>query len=124
MGLDKQVRRARRLGVAKQAAELLSAYLDGLEYFEDDADRATATYESFHEGRAEAVRVLIPLPPAAMWSLGPLIEVTYEAERDEGEIVHWMHRFDSPPQLAYDDTRAQLWIVGGDYEVTQRGITG
>lgn len=111
-------RRAEELGVEEQAADYLEELLDA-------AEEALEAYEENREEDAEViVEACIPMP-AVLATLGTLARVEYD--RDEGgEPVRRYHDFeDERPMLAYDPQNGgQLWIVGGDYRVTSRGIVG
>jgi hypothetical protein len=103
--------------VGAELAKILGAYLD-------EVERADTGYREFHWGD-DSQHTLVhdhPLPPAVAYELGPLVEVVYAATK-AGDRYHWQHRFESPrPVLAYGDNH--LWILGGGYRVTARGIVG
>ena len=65
--------------------------------------------------------VRLPLAP-----LGELRGLIYRASRAPGEApknyVHFFHR--QLPVLAVDPTGKRLYIIGGQYRVTNRGIEG
>jgi len=65
--------------------------------------------------------VRLPLAP-----LGELRGVIYRASRAPGEVpknyVHFFHG--RLPVLAADPTGRRLYIVGGQYRLTKRGIEG
>lgn len=75
--------------------------------------------------RTMGVRLLhlVQLPLAPVGELRGLI---YRASRAPGEpprnYVHFFQR--RPPLLVADPTGTQLYIVGGQYRVTGRGIEG
>lgn len=58
------------------------------------------------------------------WKLGQLEEVLYSTERD-GKHERYLHPFkkSARPMLAVDAETAQLVLIGGNYRVTERGIT-
>lgn len=64
-----------------------------------------------------------PVPKMA-WLLGELEEVLYNTKRD-GKQERYLHPFkkSARPLLAVDAESGQLFLVGGDYTVTDRGIT-
>lgn len=112
------MRRAEQLGVTDEICALMGGYLDQVE-------RAQEGYEDFHWGeRAEHTEILqVPAVDPIMYELGPLVEVVYEASKG-GDLYHWHHAFDGElPVLAYGDS-GTLWVLGGDYQVTPRGIVG
>ena len=57
--------------------------------------------------------------------LGELTELTYRTIKG-GEDWDWVHDFDpdNPPLLCLDLETGKLAIVGGGYEVNDRGIVG
>lgn len=116
--LQKLCKRAERLGVGPQLADLLGAYLDHIE-------TADSGYAEFHWGERSDHTQLhhVPLPDPVMYELGELVEVVYDASKG-GDRYHWQHAFSSPrPVLAYGQSH-NLWILGGGYKVTARGIVG
>lgn len=106
--------RAEDLGIEDQVAELIEAYVEAAEAYEDNRE---------HPVDGVAVVSLAPLPEA-VWSLGELARVEYDRIED-GAPVRRYHDFeDDKPLLAVDEDGHNLWIVGGTYEVTKRGIVG
>jgi hypothetical protein len=65
--------------------------------------------------------VRLPLAP-----LGELRGVIYRASRAPGEVPkNYVHFFNQRlPVLAADPTGRRLYILGGQYRVTKRGIEG
>lgn len=117
--LRKQLKRAQDLGIEEEAAEHLRAFLDA-------AETSADAYEEGHWGEdVDAVSTVMLSPlPAAMWQLGELVRVEYDASKG-GERARFYHDFeDVKPVLAVDPDNGQLYIVGGDYDVTSRGIVG
>ena len=112
--LSKMIDRAEELGIADEVAELLAAYIDAAEAFEDNRE---------HPVDATAVVMLSELP-TAVWALGELARIEYDRLED-GKAVRRYHDFeDERPTLAVGEDDSTLWIVGGDYTVTDRGIVG
>lgn len=64
----------------------------------------------------------IELPEAVLF-VGYLTGVMYRAVRD-GEEIEYLHEFkeSSQPQLMASSDGSGLWIVGGNFEFTERGI--
>jgi len=115
--LSRAVAAARRAGCQDVAAELV-------ENLVRDADEAADRWESFHWGEAakHARRIQVEAPPAVMFELGPLVAVVYEASKGHS-LAHWEHEFLNPrPILAHG--AGTLWVTGGHYRVTGRGIEG
>lgn len=58
--------------------------------------------------------------------LGKLVGIVYLTEKGgDGELVEYVHRFKKTlPVLGYGDRTGRLFICGGMYKVTKRGIEG
>jgi hypothetical protein len=72
-------------------------------------------------------RVLVTrLARAPLAPLGELRGVIYRASRAPGEVPkNYVHFFNQRlPVLAVDPTGRRLYILGGQYRVTKRGIEG
>jgi hypothetical protein len=71
--------------------------------------------------RLRTIRLAPPLMP-----LGELRGVIYRASRAPGEVPqNYVHFFEQQfPVLAADPTGRRLYIIGGRYRVTKRGIEG
>jgi hypothetical protein len=71
--------------------------------------------------RLRIIRLAPPLMP-----LGELRGVIYRASRAPGEVPqNYVHFFEQQfPVLAADPTGRRLYIIGGRYRVTKRGIEG
>lgn len=86
--------------------------------------KAAHAFEDF-TGRAptKVNRAKLDSRDVTSWAMGPAVGVAYEAVRD-GERAQYFHEFAKkarPTLVARDDGR-QLYLVGGDYTVTERGI--
>ena len=64
--------------------------------------------------------------PRVLVELGELRAVVYRAARGAGgdSSRNYVHFFDQPPQLLADATGRRLFIAGGQFRVTRRGIEG
>lgn len=104
----------RELDAANQAA--LQAWADVM---------APGMVEETAERREiDATEVIeIPAAPKVLQELGPLVAVTYD-----GSLLHEQARYEhtfgeaSRPTLASDE-HGRLYVLGGSYTVTPRGIT-
>lgn len=106
------------MGLAAELAAVLETYLD-------QAAELEGQCQDFRWGdRCDHAQVLrTPSIDPVMYELGPLVSVVYEATKG-GELYHWEHDFKAPlPVLAYGSSQS-LWILGGGYSVTHRGIVG
>jgi hypothetical protein len=65
------------------------------------------------------------MTPGSLVDLGALRGLIYSADRDgDGVAKTFIHFMETPPRLMYDPRGNQLYIVGGRYRVTRRGIEG
>jgi len=89
--------------------------------------RALRLYRRYQQAAPERVactpcRRLIP---DVLVHLGELRGVVYRSDRGQGRIPRtYVHFFERPPTLAADPDGRRLFIVGGRYRVTRRGIEG
>lgn len=90
---------------------------------------ACALYRQF-TGRAPQRLAIARLPraqPGVLVDLGELTALVYRAARRAGapgQARSYVHRFDSPPRLLADAAGRRLFIAGGRFRVTRRGIEG
>lgn len=93
----------------------------------DGLDRARALYERFHCFPSRRLtRQTCPREiPRVLVGLGELCGVIYRSDRGQsGRPRKFVHFFETPPQLACDPGGRQLYVLGGGYRVTRRGIEG
>ena len=88
---------------------------------------ACDTFEQFHcfvpqrIDRLPYQRVI----PKVLVHLGELRGLIYRSDRGQrGRPRTFVHFMESPTSLACDPRGRQLYIVGGNYQVTPRGIEG
>lgn len=63
--------------------------------------------------------------PRVMVRLGELRGLIYRSDRGQcGSPRTFIHFMEKPPALACDPAGRQLYILGGKYRVTRRGIEG
>jgi hypothetical protein len=77
-------------------------------------------------GPAHIVKVHHPrvIPPVVV-ELGELVGLMYRSDkRQPGQPLTYIHRMEDPPRLVSNVEGTQLYIVGGSYRVTPRGIEG
>jgi hypothetical protein len=90
--------------------------------------RALRAYRGFHWGRKprRIVRVKPARRPRELVKLGSLEAVTYGTTKGSEGYAHYEHEFGEEggkkPALAMDPKNKRLHIVGGDYDVEDRGI--
>lgn len=86
--------------------------------------KAAALYRNFREREprvAKAVRIKLPRAVAVM---GHVDFVGYTTTHKDGRAVHYKHKFarGCKPLLAAGPGRNQLYLIGGRFRVTARGI--
>jgi len=90
-------------------------------------DRARHLFQECHS--FEPPRVIRTncrrLIPDVLVNLGELRGLIYRSDKGQcGQPRTFIHFMDTPPRLACDESGRQLYIVGGKYQVTSRGIEG
>lgn len=89
--------------------------------------QARALFNRFH--RFDAWNVIRKpcrrLIPEVLVHLGYLKGLIYASDKSEpGRPKTYIHFMEAPPLLASNSEGTQLYIVGGNYRVTPRGIEG
>jgi hypothetical protein len=92
----------------------------------NELDLARARFRDFHGRCAPAVvrascRRTIP---KVLVQLGTLRALVYTADRGDGGARQYIHFMEREPLLTCNPEGTQLYIVGGQYRVTRRGIEG
>ena len=65
------------------------------------------------------------LMPKVLVNLGELRGLIYRSDKEQcGRPRTFIHFMENPPLLASDAEGKQLYIVGGNYRITSRGIEG
>lgn len=85
---------------------------------------AVARFEAFHGHDAmEVIAIDFPKNPRALYTLGELDTIAYNAIID-GERSLYVHKFKkkSRPLLCGNSDGTQLFLIGGSYSITDRGI--
>lgn len=96
-----------------------------------DSSEAEALYEAFHRRPPDRVlrRRQPRVIPETLVHLGRVRAIVYEARRGRadpnGEQPRtFVHVFEERPDLACDPEGRQLFLLGGGYRVSRRGIEG
>ena len=64
------------------------------------------------------------IPPVVV-ELGELVGLMYRSDKGQpGQPQTYIHRMEDPPRLVSNIEGTQLYIVGGSYQITPRGIEG
>lgn len=98
------------------AAALARALRQGAGLYRRFNQNAPATVVTLRHSRV--------MPPVVV-ELGQLAGLIYRSDKgDPGRPKTYIHFMETPPRLVSDIRGDQLYIVGGDYRVTGRGIEG
>lgn len=91
-------------------------------------DALVEWYSAFHGRVPDALTVMTvekEIMPDVVAELGPLTAIEYRVTLSSGEKVTMRHTFGrQKPLLVCDADGKGLWIVGGKFKVTERGIEG
>ena len=87
---------------------------------------ASALYRRFTPlaGTLAPARLAQRLVPPVVVELGRLMAVVYRSDKWVGHPRTYIHYMEDPPRLVSDVTGRRLFVVGGSYRVTARGIEG
>jgi len=110
------VRVSRTFTLPAQGAESDESLLRGMDL-----------YRQFNHFRpSKAIRIRHPrLIPPVVVELGELAGVIYRSDKGQpGQLMTYVHFMQDPPRLVSNVEGTQLYIVGGSYRVTSRGIEG
>ena len=84
-------------------------------------------YHAFHgrgPDRVEVIPAARVVPPVVI-QLGTLRGLIYRSDRwSPGIARSYIHVMEHPPRLVCDPGGTQLYLIGGRYRVTGRGIEG
>jgi hypothetical protein len=89
-----------------------------------EMERAARAYQAFHGERPKEILQLdIPSAPRTAVALGECLAVIYRGRRD-GKTYSFKHTFArrARPYLCFSSDGRQLFLLGGDFKVTDRGI--
>jgi hypothetical protein len=81
-------------------------------------------FNRFSPGRYERVQHPRLMPPVVV-ELGELAGIIYRSDKwQSGKPRTYIHFMENAPRLVSNVDGNQLYIVGGSYQVTERGIEG
>lgn len=81
-------------------------------------------FNGFESSQVVKVQHLRVIPPVVV-ELGELVGLIYRSDKGQpGRPLTYIHRMENPPRLVSNIEGTQLYIVGGSYHVTPRGIEG
>jgi hypothetical protein len=82
------------------------------------------SFNQFPPDRYKLVRHTRLMPPIVV-ELGELAGLIYRSDKwHPGKPHTYIHFMDNPPRLVSNVNGNQLYIVGGSYRITERGIEG
>ena len=101
--------------------------VDTVERCEGNLDTARRLFQRFHSFEAPRVqrKSCRRLIPKVLVDLGELRGLIYSSDKEQcGRPRTFVHFMETPPRLTCDPNGRQLYIIGGNYKVTARGIDG
>jgi len=94
---------------------------------DSNPEKARQLFERFHSFAPPRTlrRRCRRLMPKVLVNLGELRDLIYSSDKEQcGRPRTFIHFMETPPLLTTDASGKQLYIVGGNYRVTSRGIEG
>ncbi|MET0555844.1 MAG: hypothetical protein ABW221_22585, partial [Vicinamibacteria bacterium] len=88
-----------------------------------EASALSRSFTGFPARSVEHVSEARLMPPVVV-ELGLLTGLVYRSSKWAGHPRTYIHFMEDPPRLVSDVTGRRLFIVGGSYRVTSRGIEG
>jgi hypothetical protein len=81
-------------------------------------------FNRFEPTQIDHIRHPRLIPPVVV-ELGELAGLIYRSDKwQAGRLRTYIHLMENPPRLVSNVAGTQLYIVGGDYRITSRGIEG
>jgi hypothetical protein len=82
------------------------------------------TFNDFEASQTITVKQSRLIPPVVV-DLGELVGIIYRSDKGQpGQPQAYIHFMQTPPRLVSNIEGTQLYIVGGSYQITPRGIEG
>lgn len=82
------------------------------------------TFNHFDASQTITVKQSRLIPPVVI-DLGELVGIIYRSDKGQpGQPQAYIHFMQNPPRLVSNVEGTQLYVVGGRYRVTDRGIEG
>lgn len=105
----------------------LPAPANDLSQLSQDVDQGETLYRTFNHFEASqtiTVKQSRLIPPVVV-DLGELVGIIYRSDKGQpGQPQTYIHFMQDPPRLVSNVEGTQLYIVGGSYRITQKGIEG
>src|SRR5262245_42094982 len=91
-----------------------------------DVGRGVALFKAFNRFAPSAlVEVRTPRIPPVLVELGEAVGLIYRSDKwQRGRPRTYIHFMEHPPRLASNVAGTQLFLIGGSYRITPRGIEG
>lgn len=89
-----------------------------------DVRKAAGLYKRFRERTPRTAKSVTLKLPRAVMVMGHVDAILYTTTHADGRAVPYKHKFakGSKPLLCASTGRNQLFLIGGRYRVTERGI--
>jgi hypothetical protein len=92
----------------------------------NEAVEARRLYETFYgsepaQTRRERFNRIVP---SVLVDLGSLRGLIYSKRTGDGPMRTFIHFMENPPRLVCDAAGRRLFVIGGSYRITRRGIEG
>ncbi len=95
--------------------------------FRQGVQRGTSLYRQFNKfepSHIEQIHHSRLMPPVVV-ELGELVGLIYRSDKwQSGRPCPYIHLMQDPPRLVSNVEGTQLYILGGSYRITERGIEG
>lgn len=92
-----------------------------------DQLRGLTLYKEFYGFAADIVKIFPTsriIPPVVV-ELGDLRGLIYKSSKwSPGQMRTFIHFMENPPKLVSNPEGTQLYVIGGSYRITPRGIEG
>lgn len=86
--------------------------------------RTVAAARAFRDFSGQVERLSCPKPPRVAMKLGDIVSIVYRTDRGDGE-ADYEHKFKKPlPRLCTGPDGKGLFVAGGGFNVTERGVVG
>lgn len=82
------------------------------------------TFHGFEPDKVEIVSVDTDRIPKALVQVGDLVEIVYKSDKFDGKMREYVHTFGKEKPILAAGANGKLYIIGGKYKITSRGIEG
>jgi hypothetical protein len=114
----------RRRPVGPHGSSACAAQVQGLNAALEQGTGLYQAFNGFGPGQVRRVRAWRVIPPVVV-ELGELVGLIYRSDKwQPGQPRTYIHFMQQRPRLVCDIAGTQLYLLGGRYRVTRRGIEG